>query len=277
MNNVSVLICCKNSGDYLDNCLSSIAAQNPKEIVVIDGDSEDDTLSIAKRYTQLVFSDEKRGLGYARKLGVSKCTGEFIVIVSPDDIISKDFLEKAVTEISLDKELAALLAPKRMQHISSFWDHGQDAVYKLTQKFPIRVVGNPSIYRGSLLRDFSYDDAFSANEDTDLCERWSREGYKVGWGKEFFTIEVEQRSFQDFKARYIWYGKGDYRFYQKWKEIDKRVSTRHLLHPLKNYMIKYACHFLRIFDFKSVLFTILCGLFRYQGFFIERKKIIKNQ
>jgi glycosyltransferase involved in cell wall biosynthesis len=276
MNNVSVLICCKNSENFIENCLLSISAQNPLEIVVIDGESKDETVTIANKYTGLVFSDENRGLGYARKLGVSKCSGDYVVIVSPDDIISSDFLEKAVHEISRDNNIAALLAPKKMQLVGSFWDYGQDAIYKLTQKFPIRVVGNPSIYRGELLKKFSYDDTFSANEDTDLCERWSREGYKVGWGKEFFTIEVEQRSFQEFRTRYIWYGKGDFRFYRKWKTIDKKVSNRHLLHPFKNYMVKYSFYFLLNFNFKAVAFTILCGYYRYYGFYLERQ-VLNNK
>jgi glycosyltransferase involved in cell wall biosynthesis len=271
MNNVSVLICCKNSEAFIEDCLLSISAQNPLEIVVIDGDSEDQTVFLAKKYTNLVFSDERKGLGFARKLGVSKCSGDFIIIVSPDDIISSNFIEKAVFEISQNKNIAALLAPKRMKHIKSFWDYGQNSIYQLTQKFPIRVVGNPSIYRGDLLKEFSYDDTFSANEDTDLCERWIRDGYKVSWGKDFFTVEVEQRLFHDFKSRYIWYGKGDYRFYNKWKNIDINVANRHLMHPFKNYIIKYSYYFLLKLNFKAIIFSTLCGYFRYYGFYLEWK------
>jgi glycosyltransferase involved in cell wall biosynthesis len=275
MVNVSVLICCKDSQEFIEDCLISIIKQNPLEIIVIDGESKDDTVVIAKKYTDLVFSDERRGLGYARKLGVSKCSGDFIVIVSPDDIISTSFLKNSVLEINKDDKIAALLAPKKMDNIKTFWDFGQNAIYQLTQKFPIRVVGNPSIYRSDLLKEFSYDDVFSANEDTDLCERWNREGYLVGWGKSFFTVEIEHRSFREFRSRYIWYGKGDYRFYYKWKGIDRKVSNRHLLHPLKNYMIKYTFYFIIKLNFKAAIFTVLCGLFRYYGFYLERKQFNK--
>ncbi len=272
MKNVSVLICCKNSQDYLDKCLSSIVEQSPLEIVIIDGNSIDDTVSISKKYTKLIFSDEGKGLGYARKLGVSKCSGEYIVIISPDDLISVDFIEKAVYEIGQNKTIAALLAPKKMAEIKSFWDHGQNAIYELTKTFPIRVVGNPSIYRSEYLKTFSYDDSFSANEDTDLCERWSRAGLSVGWGTKFYTIEIENRNFSTFSSRYIWYGKGDYRFVKKWNKIDKKVALRHFLHPLRNYMIKYSLHFFIKGDFKSILFTLLCGYYRYYGFILEKKQ-----
>jgi glycosyltransferase involved in cell wall biosynthesis len=276
MDNVSVLICCKNSEEFIEQCLISISDQSPFEIVVIDGNSSDNTISIAKKFTKNIFSDEGKGLGYARKLGVSKCSGEFVIIVSPDDVISIDFIEKAMNEMQENPKLAALLAPKRMEEVGSFWDYGQDAIYKLTRQFPIRVVGNPSIYRGEYLKKFSYDENFSANEDTDLCERWNRAGYIVDWGKNFYTIEIEKRGYQEFKTRYIWYGKGDYRFFKKWKSIDEKVANRHLLHPFKNYIIKYSFYFLINFNFKAIPFTILCGYFRYYGFYLERKRLNNN-
>jgi glycosyltransferase involved in cell wall biosynthesis len=272
MKNVSVLICCKNSQEYIDKCLSSVIKQSPFEIVIIDGNSNDSTVLLSEKYTKLIFSDEGKGLGYARKLGVSKCSGDFVVIISPDDLISDNFIEKAVDEISQNNKLAALLAPKKMAEIKSFWDHGQNSIYELTKTFKIRVVGNPSIYRTEYLKSFSYDDSFSANEDTDLCERWNRAGLEVGWGKSFYTIEIENRDYLTFRSRYIWYGKGDYRFVKKWLQIDKKVALRHFLHPLKNYMLKYSLHFLIKGDFKSIPFAILCGYYRYYGFLIEQNK-----
>ena len=266
---VSVLICCKNSEDYIDSCLQAILIQFPLEIVVIDGDSSDQTVLIAKKYTSHVYSDEKRGLGHARKLGVSKCSGQFIVIVSPDDAISSDFLSSALAEIKMEDKIAALLAPKRMAKVLSFWDHGQEAIYSLIQTLPLRVVGNPSIYRTKYLKSFPYDESFSACEDTDLCERWNRAGLVVGWGKKFHTFEIENRDFNAFRDRYIWYGKGDYRFCKKWFEIDKKVALRHFFHPLKNYIVKYTILLFLRGDIRAAVFSVLCGLFRYQGYVRE--------
>ena len=271
---VSVVVCCRNSDAYIDSCLASIAKQSPKEIIIVDGMSTDNTLIIARKYTNAIYSDEGKGLGWARKLGVSRSSCPYIVIVSPDDVISSDFLSQAVKEIQSDSTLAALLAPKKMAAINSFWDHGQNSIYELVKTFPLRVVGNPSVYRSLALKEFPYDDTFSANEDTDLCERWHRAGLKVGWGKEFYTSEIESRNFSGFRNRYIWYGQGDFRFVKKWLDIDYEVGKRHLLHPLKNYIIKYPICLIKQRDYKAALFSALCGVFRYYGFLGEMVRYI---
>jgi glycosyltransferase involved in cell wall biosynthesis len=271
---ISVLICCRNSEDCIEEVLKNISKQSPDEIIIIDGASTDRTIAIASKYSSMIFDDEGKGLGYARKLGVQKIKTKYVCIISPDDVISETFLSDAVSEIkNSSPNIAALLARKKFTQALSFWDQGQDAIYQLVQKFPIRVVGNPSVYKTQLLKDFSYDDGFSANEDTDLCERWARAGYKVDWSKRCCTFEIENRNYSAFKTRYRWYGEGDLRFIKKWYSIDKRVSLRHFLHPLRNYMVKYPAHLIAEARFSAAIFSFLCGVNRYIGLISE---ILRN-
>jgi glycosyltransferase involved in cell wall biosynthesis len=263
----SVLICSKNSENSIKNVLEQISSNKPKEIIVIDGCSTDKTVEIAKIFTNKIFLDDGKGLGYARKLGVSKVTSKYLVIVSPDDIISQNFISLATEELkNSDENIAALLAPKRLKLIKSFCDYGQDAIYRMQQKFKLRTVGNPSIYRTKYLVKYQFDEIFSANEDTDLCERWHLDNLNTKWGKTFFTYESETRSWDEFKKRYIWYGEGDYNFFIKWIKINKKTATRHFLHPLITYGFKYTLLFMLKLDFKAALFSICCCVFRYVGF-----------
>ena len=267
---VSVVICCKNSEETIGDVLRSVLDQMADEIVVIDGNSTDETVSLAKKFTPLVFSDEGRGLGFARQLAVEKIRYEAVCIISPDDIVSSGFIEKASQELKqAGDSTAALLAKKKVEQPQTFWDKGQDQVYQTAQSFPIRVVGNPSIYRTKYLKQFAYDDSFSANEDTDLCERWALAGLSVDWLQSVSTAEIESRTFSEFCERYRWYGQGDFRFIQKWWDIDKGVAFRHLFHPFRTYMLKYAVHMLLRAKFKGALFTMLCGVNRYIGLWNE--------
>lgn len=267
---LSVLICCRNSAECIGDVLESIKQQNPGEIIIVDGNSKDETIEIAKKFTSLIYNDEGKGLGYARKLGVSKSSYKYICIISPDDLISENFISTSLQEIkNCSHETVALLARKKFSKPKSFWDKGQDAIYKLVQTFPIRVVGNPSIYKTNIFGKFSYDITFNANEDTDLCERWARAGYQVEWAKNLWTIEIENRDYKGFKERYQWYGEGDYRFVKKWFSIDKNTSFRHFFHPFKNYMIKYPFYLILKGRFGAALFSFLCGINRYKGFLNE--------
>ena len=56
--NVSVVICVKNVEKIIEPCLKSILENNPKEIIVIDGQSHDRTKEIAQLFNAYVFSDE---------------------------------------------------------------------------------------------------------------------------------------------------------------------------------------------------------------------------
>ena len=73
---VIVLICAKNSESTLIGCLEPVKHNLPGQIIVIDGNSIDNTAEIARRYTNNVDSDQELGLGYARDLGVSKAISE---------------------------------------------------------------------------------------------------------------------------------------------------------------------------------------------------------
>jgi glycosyltransferase involved in cell wall biosynthesis len=263
----SVIICSKNSETSIKNVLEQISKNRPKEIILIDGCSKDKTLEIAKIFTNKIFSDDGKGLGYARKLGVSKVTSKYVAIVSPDDIISDNFISVATEELkNCEENVVALLAPKRLKLIKTFCDRGQDAIYKMQQKFKLRTVGNPSIYKTEYLVKYQYDETFSANEDTDLCERWHLDNLETKWGKSFFTYEDESKSWDEFKKRYIWYGEGDYTFFKKWIKINKKSAVRHLLHPLMTYGLKYTFFFILKLEFKYALFSICCCAFRYIGF-----------
>ena len=268
MKSTSVLICCKNVEHLIGKSLASIAVQEPAKIIIVDGSSTDNTVAICKRYTSHIIQDPGKGLGYARSLGVRSVDTPYVIIMSPDDILPREFLHHSTQEIiNSSNDTAALLAPKSFQQPQTFWDRGQNEIYRIQSCLSIRVVGNPSIYRTAYLKSYDYDKTFSANEDTDLCERWSRNGLKVGWLKTTHTMEIESCNFRQFKKRYNWYGEGDYRFCLKWLPICPRVALRHFLHPLYTYMIVYSIISINKFRLDVAFFAMFCGIFRYEGFF----------
>jgi glycosyltransferase involved in cell wall biosynthesis len=264
---VSVLVCVKNSSETLHKCLESLSQKEISEIIVIDGESTDDSWKIAENFTNLIFSDLGKGLGYARKLGVSKVTSDFLLIMGPDDLLVKESLKESLDLLRENEKIAGLLAHKRLEIRHNFWERGQDGLYKLYSTLPVRVIGNPSLYRVDLLRIYEYDEFFSANEDTDLCERWWDDGYSVGRApRSFEVLETTPQNRKLTFARYTWYGRGDFDFVSKWLKLDREKAIRHLFHPLKNYMILQPMSLLSRGEVESALFSIIVGVFRYIGF-----------
>ena len=89
---ISIITVCLNSEKTIKRCLDSVINQNyPKkkiEYIVIDGGSNDKTLSIIKKKIKKIkyfHSKKDRGIYDAMNLGLKKCTGEVIGILNSDD------------------------------------------------------------------------------------------------------------------------------------------------------------------------------------------------
>lgn len=76
---VSIVIPTLNNTRTIEKCLKSISRQEyPKiEIIIVDNGSIDDTLMIARKYTDKIFSDKGK-LGSVRQTGIEHATGDII-------------------------------------------------------------------------------------------------------------------------------------------------------------------------------------------------------
>jgi len=82
----SVLVNTRNEEQNIRSCLSAIPVHH--EIIVVDMESEDLTVEIAKSYTSKVFTH--KNLGYAdpaRSFALSKATKDWVLIVDADEIV----------------------------------------------------------------------------------------------------------------------------------------------------------------------------------------------
>ena len=96
---LSVIVPTYNMEDYLPRCLDSLLEQDiPEsdyEIIIVNDESKDNSLEIAKAYQQkhanIVICDKKNGgAGAARNSGLNLAKGEFINFVDPDDYIARN-------------------------------------------------------------------------------------------------------------------------------------------------------------------------------------------
>jgi glycosyltransferase involved in cell wall biosynthesis len=88
---VSFCIPTKNNEDTLEKCLQSIVNQNYPtiEIVIIDGTSSDNTVRVAKRYTDKIYN-ESGPLGSARQKSIEYSKGQIVALFDSDIIIPHD-------------------------------------------------------------------------------------------------------------------------------------------------------------------------------------------
>jgi glycosyltransferase len=89
---VSIITCTYNSAATLMYNLESVFRQEYKNIeqIIIDNQSTDDTLKIAKEYTQVkqIVSEPDGGIYDAMNKGIARATGDIIGILNSDDYLA---------------------------------------------------------------------------------------------------------------------------------------------------------------------------------------------
>lgn len=97
---ISVIVPVYNTGEYLNDCVNSILAQDYKniEILLINDGSTDDCSAVlcdkfADEYENVKVVHQKNcGLSGARNRGVEEAKGEFISFIDSDDVIESNML-----------------------------------------------------------------------------------------------------------------------------------------------------------------------------------------
>lgn len=97
---VSIIIVTYNAGRYLQACLDSIAQQNFRnfEVVILDGQSTDDTVGIIKQNEKLVKtwkSQPDNGIYDAMNKAVKMAAGKWFLFLGADDLLLPGFSEAA--------------------------------------------------------------------------------------------------------------------------------------------------------------------------------------
>lgn len=105
MINVSVLITCYNKEKYLDECVSSVLRQTkePREIIIVH-DACDEPMHHAAATTIMLKTNF--GVARARHEAFRFSTGELILFLDGDDILSPDYLEKMALVLHSGADIA---------------------------------------------------------------------------------------------------------------------------------------------------------------------------
>jgi len=94
---VSIIILNYNAGELLLNCVESVFKTNYDnfEVIVVDNVSSDNSHKKCKeRFEKIILVENKENYGYCEgnNKGIKNAKGEFIVILNPDTIVEKDWV-----------------------------------------------------------------------------------------------------------------------------------------------------------------------------------------
>ena len=200
---ISVIIATKNAGSTIEECLASVQMSNPAEIIVVDGNSSDRTVEIARRYTGKIYSDEGRGFNYAQQLGAEQATQEYIAYVDGDIVLPEGTLVTLLAELKASDRVsvqATLLAAS----LSSYWERATDWHIRLRQAR--RGIGlSAAVLRRDTLLKYKLDAQVKVSSDLALELMAKRDGHKLGTSSAAFVYHHHQADLKGLaKQRFRW-------------------------------------------------------------------------
>lgn len=181
----SIIIPTYNEEHYLPLLLKSIKAQTlqPKEVIVVDAYSRDKTQQIVKDYGYTLIQQKKRGPANARNCGANVASGELLLFLDSDVIISPTFLADTVNEI-MERELDAascLVIPISSKKRDMFIHFITNIYIRITEKFFIHAPGYCIFAYKKIYEQINgFDESVYLAEDHDFARRAAQIG-KFGY------------------------------------------------------------------------------------------------
>jgi len=278
---MSVVICVRNVMALLRNSLPTIKQQLPRaEIIVVDGDSTDGTVEFARTIAEKVISDEKRGLAYARQLGINNATRPFVAFVGPDNIVSAEMMYAMQHALEKDPMLAAVAPQTEVIDAHSYWECATKYIFQyfINHPGPVDVVGTPCMYKRDVVSRIQYDPKIrAAGDDTDLSLRLMEAGYTLAI-IDAYTQEKNELDAGAFRGRWRWYGRGDAEFYTKHRaswSVHRRL--RSLLHPFRKYVVRGTLVFFRQGKFLYIPALYVAVWSRYRGWWGRARELQRER
>ncbi len=101
---ISVVILTKDEEDRVKACLESVKWAD--EILIVDSGSTDQTLKIARNYTQKIVTSGNEDFAERRNEGMKQAQGEWILYIDADERVLED-LKKELQDITLNSKNSA--------------------------------------------------------------------------------------------------------------------------------------------------------------------------
>lgn len=154
---LSVVVCIKNEEKRIEECLKRIKAIGPDEIIVVDGESTDNTVEIAKKYTDRVIVSQNSTFCRDRQLGIDESRNDLVAMIDADHRLEPGDLQSLLDDLEnfkLDIVQSQLIAFEN----HGFWNAAEEDSWYLTHNIPgpKKMIGTaPAIYRKSVFQKVS--------------------------------------------------------------------------------------------------------------------------
>jgi glycosyltransferase involved in cell wall biosynthesis len=189
-NTISVIILTKNEEAQIEDCLKTCDIFD--EILIIDSNSSDNTLDIAKNYTSNIYKRDFTNFKEQREFGVNLAKSEWIFFLDADERLNES-LKKTIKEFIAQSEYSFLVTPRK-NYLLGHWvansgwfpDYTGRLVRKNTINFTPKIVHEDIVTTGETLFLEKTTDSFLIHY---TCNDLSKYFEKIN---HYTSLEAEQ-------------------------------------------------------------------------------------
>jgi len=221
---VTLGLCVKDAEETIRETVNSVIDQDfphdLTEIIVVDGCSQDKTLSIIKEclsgkaVKKRIFS-ENNGLGFARQMVVDNATGDYILWVDSDIILSKDYVKRQVNFMEQHPSIGIAVGSFDIRPEDNWVAVLENIGYVIDSsrhqgRSTSKLLGTEaSIFRVEAIRQVGGFDCNikGAQEDMDIAYRIRAAGWQLYITNAVF-YEIQKRTWKALWNQHFWYGYG---------------------------------------------------------------------
>ena len=192
---VSVVIPVYNGEQFIIKLIDSLEKQTYEflEIIAVDNDSKDNSLNLLNSLNEnnhhlKIFHNEKNeGYSGGCNRGFGLSTGDYILFLSQDRIMEKNWIEKAITKIKEDEKIGCVIGKVNIKKASSpEYGHSYDIfgavlINGTPNETNLFFGGGTILIKKKILNELGCFDSkfFGWQEDVDICWRIRLAGYLI--------------------------------------------------------------------------------------------------
>lgn len=204
---VTVVIPARNAERLLPACMESALRERPRAVIVVDGESTDRTIEIARERGAMVVSDKGQGLPVARKLGAELAETPYVALVDADVVLPQGALRRLREEFE-EEGYKALQAGLLSVGGPGYWGRALAQHHRWGRSKNWFGLAATMFERNTLLR-MGFDHQFISGEDIELRWRLQREGASIGVSKRtVVTHRFDDDSFAFARLQFDMDGRG---------------------------------------------------------------------
>jgi len=133
---ISIIVITKNEAHDIRECLKSISWAD--EIIILDSDSTDDTVKIAREFTKHVYiSQDWQGFGIQKNRALAYATKEWVLSLDADERVTEELRAEIEEAIAKPNSNSGFRIPRSSNYCGKFMRHSgwsPDYVVRLFRK-----------------------------------------------------------------------------------------------------------------------------------------------